>query len=399
MTGLDRAAYIDRQFDAEMVERIHDTPRIEPHMEYWGPHTAQFAWDLYRAIDWTHIHHEQTYDILSSREVAWQDKAATTDLAVAYYLRWLDIPRSVAPLDVTMRRAGTMMKPYFAYFRTYYPESAKFFYVAHWWHPAIYEAMMIAGNDDEQQRSVRETHELTYTHVIEDRPLRMLLSREMMPRYSRLTPESANIFDNLHMLHGIAYSILAYPDYTEEEKRAELYRVIEAMAEQPGDRELARKFPIPVADMDPRVYASWMKPVKSPGLGMNEIMEEMLQEMWPMMSADGSSAPTPEVWKQFWLKVEPGMQPGEKPGSLHEAIMAVHPGMKMDPDAGKAGVTPVKMIDAMLKGWRQKHGDMEPVEPWPMQSEPSLVATAVSGESVRTSNQASRGLSVGGTAR
>jgi hypothetical protein len=76
----------------------------------------------------------------------------------------------------------------------------------------------------------------------------MLLSREMMPRYSRLTPESANIFDNLHMLHGIAYDILAYEGWTIEQKRREMYRVLEAMSEQPGDRELARKFPIPDGD-------------------------------------------------------------------------------------------------------------------------------------------------------
>ena len=43
-----------------------------------------------------------------------------------------------------------------------------------------------------------------------DRPGRMLLSREIMPRYARMSPESENIFDNLHMLHGIAYSILAF---------------------------------------------------------------------------------------------------------------------------------------------------------------------------------------------
>ena len=41
LTSLDRASYVDRQFDAEAVHWIHVTPRIEPHMEYWGPHTAQ----------------------------------------------------------------------------------------------------------------------------------------------------------------------------------------------------------------------------------------------------------------------------------------------------------------------------------------------------------------------
>lgn len=372
LSPLDRAGHFDKQLDAEMVHWVFDLPRIEPHMEYWGPHTGQFAWQLYRAIDWTHMHHEQTYDVLSSTQIPWPKKKEWTERSVEYYLKWVDIPRSPAPLDVTMRRAGTMMKPYFAYFRTYYPESAKFFYVAHWWHPAIYEAMMIAGNDAEQEKAVQATHELVYGPVIEDRPLRMLLSREMMPRYSRMTPESANIFDNLHMLHGIAYSILSYPDYTEAEKRAELYRVINAMKEHPGDRELARKFPIPVPDMDPRVYADWMKAVRSPGLGMNEIMAEMLVEMWPMMSGGATTEPPQAVWDQFWLKVEPGMQPGEKPGSLHEAIKAVHPGMQMDPKMDEAGVTPQKMIDAMLEGWRAKHGDMPPAEPYPMNNDPSL---------------------------
>lgn len=50
-----------------------------------------------------------------------------------------------------------------------------------------------------------------------------------MPHYFRFSPESANIFDNLHMLHAIAYDILAYEQWTIEQKRAELYRVVKAM--------------------------------------------------------------------------------------------------------------------------------------------------------------------------
>ena len=387
LTPLEKASFFDRQLDAEMLHFIHSQPRIEPHMEYWGPHTGLFAWDLYRAIDWTHIHHEQTYDILASKEIPWPEKAEWTKRSVDYYLKWIDIPRSTAPLDVTMRRAATMMKPYFAYFRTYYPKSAEFFYIAHWWHPAIYEAQMIGGNDEEQHQAVQSTHQLTYREVVEDRPKRMLLSREMMPRYSRLSPESANIFDNLHMLHGIAYSILSYPHYSEEEKRKELYRVIEAMKEQPGDRELARKFSIPKPNMDPRVYEDWMKGVRSPGLGMNEIMAEMLREMWPKMSRDGSAEPPPAVWEQFWLKVEPGMQPGEKPGSLHDAIMAVYPEMKMNKEAMKPGKTPNKMVKTMLAGWRKKHGNMPPAPAISMEQEPKLLPIPASAEFRRARRQ------------
>src|SRR5690606_4015971 len=120
-----------------------------------------------------------------------------------------------------------------------YPRTNNFFYTAHWWHPAVYEAQMIGGNDGEQEVAIREVQRLL-ERSLRERPQRMLLSREMMPRYSRMSPESANIFDNLHMLHGIAYDIMAYEAWSIDEKRAELYRVIEAMSEQPGDRELAR---------------------------------------------------------------------------------------------------------------------------------------------------------------
>lgn len=377
LTSLDRANYYDQQFAAEAKHWIHDTPMVEPHMEYWGPHTGLFAWELYRAIDWTHMHHEQTYDVMSSKEIPWDKKKEWTDRSVDYYLKWVSIPRSVAPLEITMRRAGTMMKPYFAYFRTYYPESARFFYVAHWWHPAIYEAQMIGGNDHEQDDAVKATHALTYSEVINDQPLRMLLSREMMPRYSMMSPESANIFDNLHMLHGIAYSILSYPGYTEQEKREELYRVINAMKYQPGDEKFTRKFSIPKPEMDPRKYEPWMKTARSLGPGMNEIMAEMLREMWPSMSADGSEEPPAEVWDQFWLKVTPGMQAGEKPGSLHDAIKAVHSGLRMDKEMMKGGVEPRKMIETMLDGWQKKHGNMPPVPEIRMTHDPSLPPLSV----------------------
>jgi len=72
-------------------------------------------WRLYRAIDWTHVHHEQTYDLLSECSIPWDRKREWTDCAVRYYLEKNDVARSGAPLDVTMRRAAPMMKPYFVW--------------------------------------------------------------------------------------------------------------------------------------------------------------------------------------------------------------------------------------------------------------------------------------------
>lgn len=358
----------DGRTDASYLEMIFNPVRTEPEMELYGPYTARTMWQLYRAIDWTHMHHEQTYDILADRDIPWDKKKEWTDRAVRYYLEKLDIPRSPAPLDVTMRRAGVMMKPYNTVFRNMYPKSNNFFYVAHWWHPAIYEAQMLGGNGPGQEKMVKETDRTMYTQVLGERPQVMFLSREMMPRYSRMSPESANIFDNLHMLHGIAYDILAYEGWTIEEKKDELYRVIRAMSYQPGDEKLARKFSTPHPEMDPRVYEPWMKSVESE---MNRIMFEMLDEMMPLMMPTGSDPGMMAKMKEaVWKKLTPGMQEGEVHGSIMDAMKAVMPDMKMMPESMEAGKTPQQMIDAMLKGWQEKHGNMPDIEPISMAQEP-----------------------------
>lgn len=369
LTALDRNRETDRQTDAEYMDAILNPPRTEPTMEFFGPYSARGYFSLYRAIDWTHMHHEQTYDILSRQSIVWDEKKIWTDRAVRYYLEQYDIPRSPAPLDVTMRRAGVMMKPYTTLFRNYYPQSNNFFFAAHWWHPVIYEAMMLGGNGQNQDAMVRQTDHVYFSQVLNDRPQRMLLSRELMPRYSRMSPESANIFDNLHMLHGIAYDILAYEGWTPAEKKAELDRVIRAMSYKPGDEQLARKFKLPHPDMDPRTYEDWMKGTQGE---MTRIMEEMMLEMMPMMMPQEMDPQMHEnVMSQFRMKLTPGLQEGELPGSLLDAMKVMMPHMEVMPESIEPGGDPIEMIVMMLHGWQQKYGGMPDVEPLSMQEEPA----------------------------
>ncbi|OGV44440.1 MAG: hypothetical protein A2X46_06030 [Lentisphaerae bacterium GWF2_57_35] len=369
LTPLSEHEKIDAWFDENVRSfTVNQKARTEPTMELYGPYTAMLAWRVYRAIDWTHIHHEQTYDILSDRGITWDRKGERTAQAVDYYLRMNEVARSVAPLDITMRRAAVMMKPYFGYYRNYYPRSARFAFVAHWWHPVIYEAMMIAGNGDEQQRLVKEVDRTLLEQVLSDPPRRMLLSRELMPRYARLSPESANIFDNLHMLHGIVYDILAYEGWTEDQKRAELYRVVNAMSYQQGDERYARLFSLPHPEQDPRSYDEWMKGYEGE---MNRIMEEMMHEMMPMMMPKGMDKDMEDrLWAQFRMKLSPGLEEGEIPGSLHDALMQLMPDMEMAPGSAEPGRTSAPMVDMMLKGWQKKYQNLPPVEPYPMQQEP-----------------------------
>lgn len=378
---LDDHARVDSAFDAEVYAFTRDKrARTEPTMEMYGPHVGRMAWTVYRAIDWTHDLHEQTYDIMSDPGVPWDRKAEMTRRSVAYYLKENpDVARSIAPLDVTMRRAAVMMKPYFTLYRNYYPKSNNFAYVAHWWHPVAYEAMMIAGPDPAaQERALTEMNRTMFDRVFPDRPQRMLLSREDMPRYARMAPEAANAFDNLHMLHGIVYDILAYKGWTEAQKRAELDRVVKAMSYQRGDERYVRKFTTPHPDMDPRVYYDWQKPADQGE--MPRIMREMMQEMMPMMMPAGMTPEMRErVMAQFKMKLAPGLEPGELPGSLHDAMMQLMPNMQMMPGSTEPGATPQMMVDAMLRGWQEKYGAMPDIAPYPMDTPPPPLAPLTVG--------------------
>ncbi|MFP3943731.1 MAG: hypothetical protein ACLFWF_07550 [Alphaproteobacteria bacterium] len=383
LTPMRNAREADRKFAENVLDFLYQKrARIGPLMEYYGPYTSQFAWRMYRAIDWTHMHHEQTYSILSDRDIPWELKKAFTDRAVRYYIeKNAAVARSIAPLDITMRRAGVMMKPYFTLFRNNYPRANDLAWVAHWWHPVIYEAMMISGNDAEQDLVVSQTNRTMFRQVLHDRPQRMLLSRESMPRYSRMSPQSANIFDNLHMLHGISFDILAYEGWTLEQKQAEINRFIDAMSYHPGDEHYVRKFRTPWPDMDPRVYYGWMRRFDGE---MNRIMREMFREMMPLMMPGGMPPEKRErVMAQFRKKMMSGMQEGEIPGSLHDALKALMPEMQTSPAAMAPGETPQLMVAAMLNGWRRKYGDMAPIPPWPMEEEPEAPPLPVRAAAAR----------------
>lgn len=351
----------DRAFDAFCVGHLQDPPLVEPTQEYYAPYTARTMWRLLRTIEWTHILHEETYDILASRRIAWQDKGDELERVVGHYLRNNDVALSCAPLDLVMRRTGAMMKPYFTVFRTHHPASNNFFYAAHWWHPAIYEAMMIAGDGPGQEEAVTAVQAVFMGQVVVDRPHRMLLSREMMPLYARLSPESSNIFDNLHMLHGLAYDILAYHPWSLDEKRREIERVLQAMAYRPGDEQWARKFPLSRPQINPRTYEEWMR--KGPG-EMGRIMVEMHEEMMPPADEDAKESHT-RMTRILLQKLMPGQQEEEPAGSFVAAMNTLMPDMPMEHTSMGAGRSD-PMSERLARQWESKAAAMPDAAPYTM---------------------------------
>jgi hypothetical protein len=230
---------------------------VEPEQADVGPEFARLAPRAPQIIDWAHALHEALYDIMADDSLSDAERRRYIEIETSYYLSEPRLAFSPAPLEIIVNeRLKLRERPWFKAFRTEWPKSTQLFWAFHWWHPAVYEVQLIYGK--EQTGAVRKIDEVFWHHVIPKPPNRMLLSREVMPRFAELAPEASNIFDNLHQFHGVVYDILASPLVTD--KKTELYRMIDLMLARPGDRELARSLSVPPShpDLDPLRYEKWM---------------------------------------------------------------------------------------------------------------------------------------------
>ncbi len=75
LTPLADHGRVDADFNQKSVDFVYrKKAKTEPTMELYGPYTARLAFGVYRAIDWTHDLHEQTYDIMAEDGIAWSKK-------------------------------------------------------------------------------------------------------------------------------------------------------------------------------------------------------------------------------------------------------------------------------------------------------------------------------------
>ena len=262
------AAEADTRFLEQSVSLLKRPAHVEPEQADVGPAFARLAPLAPKIIDWTHALHEALYDIMADDSLTDAERRRFIQLETDYYLSEPGLAFSPAPLEVIVNERVKLRKqPWFKAFRSQWPQATRLFWAFHWWHPAVYEAQVVYGA--QQTDAVRKIDRLFWEEVLPNPPNRMLLSREVMPRFAEMAPEAANIFDNLHQFHGIVYDILASPLVTD--KHIELYRMIPLMLARPGDRELARSMAVasPHPDLDPLAYGEWLR--SGPG-AMGRIM-------------------------------------------------------------------------------------------------------------------------------
>ena len=212
------------EFEAQVRAYIADPPKFEPPAEIIAPHWTRLAFETAQSMDWTHMLHSQLYDILTDDRIT--DRRAAGERAIAYYLSEAEAAFSTRGYGHRFMEGGG---EWAGNFHTAYPNINGILWAYHWHHAAVYEALM--ETDPEHRRvELDRVIDVFTDSVLAELPHVMPLTAEVAPRFSRLLPAAAHIFDNLHMMHDVVNDIMAEPSYSPSEKAAEIERLRGQMA-------------------------------------------------------------------------------------------------------------------------------------------------------------------------
>lgn len=224
----------------EVMEYVERPPKFEPPAEIIAPGWSKMAWDTGQSMDWTHMLHSQLYDILTDDRI--RDRRAAGERAIAYYL---SEPHSAFSTRGYGHRWMEGGGAWAGTFRDRYPAMNGILWAYHWHHAAIYEALM-EGDPVERRRELDRVIAVFEDSVLADPPDVMPLTAEIAPRFARMFPAAAHIFDNLHMMHDVANDIMAESRLSRVEKEVEIERLRRSMLYAGQDSVVAP--PMPMAE-------------------------------------------------------------------------------------------------------------------------------------------------------
>jgi hypothetical protein len=209
-------------------------PRLAVAEEAIAPAYSKLVWPAKQFFDRAHVLHRQIYDIYAMDGV---DRAARDTLierVIDAYLAderyaFTAVPKSMMLMDE---------QPFSQRFRLDHPVFNGLIWSYHWLQVGLYEPLLPGATPAERAAGVRRVL-AGFRAMISapDRmPKTMPMTAEVSPRFAAAHPRAAAIFDNLHIMHDIISDILAQPDWTRGEKRAEILRQMDEMRD--GTRNL-----------------------------------------------------------------------------------------------------------------------------------------------------------------
>lgn len=207
------------EFETRVRAYIADPPKFEPPAEIIAPRWTRLAFETAQSMDWAHMLHSQLYDILTDDRIT--DKRTAGERAIAYYLSETEAAFSTRGYGHRFMEGGG---EWAGNFHIAYPDINGILWAYHWHHAAVYEALM-ETDPDRRRAELDRVIDVFTDSVLLELPHVMPLTAEVAPRFSRLFPAAAHIFDNLHMMHDVVNDIMAEPSYSLSEKAAEIERL------------------------------------------------------------------------------------------------------------------------------------------------------------------------------
>ncbi len=217
---------------------VHDLlvrpPRFAVVEEAIAPVYARWMWPAMVMFDRAHVLHRQIYDVYAQVERPLAERARMVERLTDLYLAdsvhaFAAVPKSMALMDD---------QPFSQRFRREQPRFNGLIWAYHWLQVGLYEPLIAGTTLAGQQRGVTESV-ATFRAMIADSggyPATMPMTADVSPRFAAAHPRAAAIFDNLHMAHDIISDILAAPQWSRSEKRAQ---ILAQMAElRDGSRNL-----------------------------------------------------------------------------------------------------------------------------------------------------------------
>lgn len=184
-----------------------------------GPTYATEYPEVIETFEWAHMLHRQVYDIIAAYPLDAHEREVRVRAALRYYRSRPDLALSARPKTMVLMEG----QPYSLAFRRAAPKFNGLIWSYHWLQMALYDALLDAPDATTRRTAVARDIELFRRMTSGDgrsAPSEMPLSPGVAPTFTRLYPELATIFDNLHSLHDVVSDVLSSRAVAEDDKRA-----------------------------------------------------------------------------------------------------------------------------------------------------------------------------------
>jgi hypothetical protein len=234
LDSADATRALARDYEYLVNDLLVRPPRFGVSEESVAPHYAKLAWPAMAMFDRAHILHRQLYDVYADRSMTREQQHALVEELTDRYLAESDM----AFVGVLKSMALMDGQSFSQRFKREHPEFNGLIWAYHWLQVGLYEPLLVATNEAEARAGVQRVIAGFWEMVRTPGgfPETMPMTAQVSPAFAKAHPRAAAIFDNLHSMHDIISDVLAHPEWSHGEKRAEILRQLAEFRN--GDRLL-----------------------------------------------------------------------------------------------------------------------------------------------------------------